>query len=79
MTGLLLAQYTFTGYDASAHMTEETHNAAIAGPKGIVNSILVSIVAGFVLLVGLTDANFDKASTPRSCTRQPVPPRCRSG
>jgi amino acid transporter len=61
MIGLLLAQYTFTGYDASAHMTEETHNAAVAGPKGIVNSILVSIVAGFVLLVGLTYAIFDKA------------------
>ncbi len=36
LIGLLLAQYTFTGYDASAHMTEETHNAAIAGPRGIV-------------------------------------------
>ena len=34
LTGLLNAQYTFTGYDASAHMTEETHNAAIAGPRG---------------------------------------------
>jgi amino acid transporter len=28
--GLLLAQYTFTGYDASAHMTEETHQASRA-------------------------------------------------
>ena len=27
-----MAQYTFTGYDASAHMTEETHDAAVAGP-----------------------------------------------
>ncbi len=34
MIGLLLAQYTFTGYDASAHMTEETHNAAVSGPRG---------------------------------------------
>ena len=51
MIGLLLAQYTFTGYDASAHMTEETHNASVAGPKGIVHSILVSLIAGFVLLV----------------------------
>ena len=34
LIGLLLAQYTFTGYDASAHMTEETKNAAIAGPRG---------------------------------------------
>jgi amino acid permease (GABA permease) len=54
--GLLVAQYTFTGYDASAHMTEETHNAAVAGPRGIVNSILISLIAGWVLLVGLTFA-----------------------
>ena len=44
--GLLMSQYTLTGYDASAHMTEETKNAAKAGPRGIVNSILVSLVAG---------------------------------
>ena len=43
LLGLLLAQYTFTGYDASAHMTEETHDAARAGPRGIVMSILVSL------------------------------------
>ncbi len=34
MIGLLMAQYTFTGYDASAHMSEETHNADIAAPQG---------------------------------------------
>jgi len=56
LIGLLMAQYTFTGYDASAHMTEETNNAALAGPKGIVNSILVSLVAGFILIVGVTYA-----------------------
>ena len=33
LLGLLLAQYTFTGYDASAHMTEETHDAARTGPR----------------------------------------------
>jgi amino acid permease (GABA permease) len=54
--GFLMAQYTFTGYDASAHMTEETHNAATAGPRGIVLSIFVSLIAGFVLLVGVTFA-----------------------
>ncbi len=42
--GLLMAQYTFTGYDASAHMTEETHNAARSGPRGIVMSIVVSLI-----------------------------------
>ncbi len=54
--GLLMAQYTFTGYDASAHMTEETHNAARSGPRGIVMSILVSLIAGWVLLIGITFA-----------------------
>ncbi len=56
LIGLLNAQYTLTGYDASAHMTEETHRADVAGPKGIVMSIVVSIVAGWVLLVGVSFA-----------------------
>src|SRR3954463_2410193 len=56
LIGLLLAQYTLTGYDASAHMTEETRSAAVAGPRGIVMSILVSLAAGWVLLIGLTFA-----------------------
>jgi amino acid transporter len=56
LIGLLLAQYTFTGYDASAHMTEETHNAARSGPRGIVMSIIVSLFAGWVLLIGVTYA-----------------------
>ena len=54
--GLLMAQYTFTGYDASAHMTEETHDAARSGPGGIVMSILISLIAGWVLLIGVTFA-----------------------
>jgi amino acid permease (GABA permease) len=56
LLGLLLAQYTFTGYDASAHMTEETHSAARSGPRGIVMSIVVSLFAGWVLLIGVTFA-----------------------
>ncbi len=56
MLGLLLAQYTFTGYDASAHMTEETSDAAVAGPRGIVTSIVVSLFAGWLLLIGITFA-----------------------
>ena len=56
LLGLLLAQYTFTGYDASAHMTEETKSAAVSGPRGIVMSIIVSLVAGWILLIGVTFA-----------------------
>jgi amino acid permease (GABA permease) len=61
LLGLLLAQYTLTGYDASAHMTEETHDASRSGPRGIVMSIVVSLAAGWVLLIGLTFAIQDYA------------------
>ena len=37
-------------------MTEETHQAATAGPRGIVMSIVVSLVAGWILLIGITFA-----------------------
>jgi amino acid transporter len=54
--GLMLAQYTITGFDASAHMTEETRDAAVSGPRGIVTAVWVSVLAGFVLMVGLSVA-----------------------
>lgn len=54
--GLLLAQYTFTGYDASAHVSEETRYAKTAAPWGIVMSIVVSLFAGWILLIGVTHA-----------------------
>jgi amino acid permease (GABA permease) len=56
LIGLLMAQYTYTGFDASAHVAEETHEAATNAPKGIVNSVIVSILAGWVLLVAVTAA-----------------------
>jgi amino acid permease (GABA permease) len=71
LLGLLLAQYTLTGYDASAHMTEETHDAARSGPRGIVNSIVVSVVAGWVLLIGVTFAIQDYQGEVGSATGVP--------
>lgn len=71
LIGLLIAQYTFTGYDASAHMTEETRNAATAAPRGIVMSIVVSLVAGFVLLLGVTFAIQDYGKELASATGVP--------
>ena len=53
LIGLLTAQFTFTGFDASAHMSEETKNASIAGPVGIISSIVISFLAGLVYIVGL--------------------------
>ncbi|KAJ3670848.1 hypothetical protein LUZ60_008274 [Juncus effusus] len=56
LIGLLMSQYTLSGYDASAHMTEETKNADINGPKGIISSIGVSIIAGWGYILGITFA-----------------------
>jgi amino acid permease (GABA permease) len=53
LIGLLNAQYTLTGYDASAHMSEETHQAATSAPKGIVYSVIVSVIFGWILLVSM--------------------------
>ena len=71
LLGLLLAQYTFTGYDASAHMTEETHDASRSGPRGIVMSIIVSLIAGWVLLIGVTFAIQHYAAEAGSATGVP--------
>jgi amino acid transporter len=53
LIGLLNAQYTLTGYDASAHMSEETHDAERSAPKGIIWSVIISVIAGFILLVAM--------------------------
>src|SRR5699024_2676590 len=52
--GLLMAQYTITGFGASAHLAEETTTAARKSAIGIVSSIVVSVVFGFILLVAIT-------------------------
>lgn len=54
LLGLLQSQFTMTGYDASAHMTEETMNADVAGPVGIMMAVGVSFVAGLGYLLALT-------------------------
>jgi amino acid transporter len=51
-----MAQYTITGYDASAHMSEETQNASRSAAIGMVMSVVVSVIFGFILLVAITFA-----------------------
>jgi amino acid transporter len=52
--GLLQAQWTYTGFDASAHMAEETEDPRRHAPWGIVLSVAVSGVVGYLLLISLT-------------------------
>jgi amino acid transporter len=61
--GLLMAQYTITGYDASAHMSEETRTASRAAALGMVMSVVASVIFGFILLVAVTFAVPDVQGT----------------
>ena len=54
--GLLMAQYTITGFDASAHMAEETQQASRTAAIGMYMSVIVSVIFGFILLVAVTFA-----------------------
>src|SRR4051812_14647315 len=54
--GLLLTQYTITGFDASAHISEETHGAAESAPKGVWRSVFYSAIIGWIVLLAITFA-----------------------
>jgi len=62
--GLLLPIYTITGYDASAHTSEETKNAAHSVPRGIVMSVWWSALFGYIMLCAfvLVLPNMDDAA-----------------
>jgi amino acid transporter len=52
--GLLLPIYTITGYDASAHTSEETKNAAVNVPKSIISAVVWSSLIGWGVLIAIT-------------------------
>ena len=54
--GFLLTQYTITGFDASAHVSEETHGAADSAARGVWKSIFYSALIGWLLLLAITFA-----------------------
>jgi amino acid transporter len=54
MFSLLQANWTYTGYDASAHVAEETVGARISSAWGLFLSVAVSAVAGYLFLFVLT-------------------------
>jgi amino acid transporter len=64
LLGLLLPIYTITGYDASAHTSEETVRAAHSVPRGMVMSVVWSGVFGYIMLCAfvLMIPNMDEAA-----------------
>ncbi len=53
MLGLLQAQWTYTGFDASAHVAEETKDPRRRAPWGMVMSVVVSGFFGYLLILSL--------------------------
>jgi len=53
LIGLLNACYGFSGYEAGGHMAEETKNASVAAPKGIIFTCIASGVVGFSFIISL--------------------------
>jgi amino acid transporter len=60
--GLLLTQYTITGFDASAHISEETHGASKNAARGVWQSIFYSAIIGWIVLLAITFAVQDPAN-----------------
>jgi amino acid transporter len=57
--GFLLTQYTITGFDACAHVSEETVGASKAAAKGLWQSIFYSAIGGWILLIAFLFAATD--------------------
>jgi amino acid transporter len=51
LMGILYPLFTITGFDASAHTAEETVNARDTVHKGMITSVLWSLIFGFVLIL----------------------------
>lgn len=50
LLGLLFVLYTLTGYDASAHTSEETHDAQVNVPKGMWQAVFWSWLSGLIMV-----------------------------
>lgn len=68
--GVLMSQYTILGFDASAHLCEETRKAVRDAPLGLLSAIAASSVIGFFLIMALLFSiqDFDTVRN----ARQPV-------
>ncbi|MBL8018425.1 MAG: amino acid permease [Leptospirales bacterium] len=54
LLAMLQAQWTYTGYDASAHVAEETVMARLNSAWGVFLSVGISMIVGYIMLLVLT-------------------------
>lgn len=53
MIGILTTLYGMSGYEAGSQCSEETQNAQVSAPKGIVNGVIAAILLGLAFYVGV--------------------------
>jgi amino acid transporter len=53
LIGLLQSQYTLSGFDSAAHMSEETRDAARSAPRGILYAIGAAAITGFIFMLSV--------------------------
>jgi amino acid transporter len=70
--GFLLTMYTITGYDASAHLSEETRGASKSAAKGVWRSVFYSAVVGYIVLLALTFAAIHPNAMTAQTTAIPI-------
>ena len=62
MLALILPLYTITGFDGSAHVSEETVDARRAVPRGMIMAVVASAVFGLVMVASFLLAMPDPAA-----------------
>jgi amino acid transporter len=70
--GFLLTMYTITGYDASAHLSEETNDAGQSAAQGVWRSVFYSAVIGWLVLLAITFAAIHPDKMTGSANALPV-------
>lgn len=53
LLSLIDVMWTLTGYDCSAHLSEECQNASTAAPKSIIQSVASVAITGWVLILAI--------------------------
>jgi amino acid transporter len=77
--GLLHAVYTITGFDASAHTSEETRDAQKEVPKGMIRSVFWSFLFGWVMVCAMVIALPDQKDAAGAVTMDGVTAGAKQG
>ncbi|GLC34287.1 hypothetical protein PLESTM_000178500 [Pleodorina starrii] len=62
LLGLLMSQYLYLGFDACAHISEETQHADVNAPRGMMAAVAATSLCGYLYLLALNLAAVDPAT-----------------